>query len=397
MKKVFASTLALLALSACGSRPMMAPNGMNMMANQAPRGIQAMNANGPATEAQLFSVHFVKAYGETIAQNEPAARQDPNGPAAALIRLIGSARQTLDGAFFDIGDEGVVNALIQAHQRGVRVRIVTDTDGMVETKDIPDGVTPPPRAVIVRMQQAGIPVIDDKRSGLMHHKFAVADNQSVWMGSTNVTTTSLYQHNNNAIVINHPQVSANYTGEFERMFVHKIFGPNPARQIPFPVVKVGNSTIRTFFSPKGGGQEAILQTLSQARQRISFMTFSFTDQAIASLLVQKKQAGLRIEGVYDQCLGYGQYSTYHVMRQNQIFTRMDGNEALLHHKILLSDNTVITGSFNFSASADKSNNENMLIIENSYVASMYAQEYDRVMKAAQVNKPPKNKCPGQDD
>jgi phosphatidylserine/phosphatidylglycerophosphate/cardiolipin synthase-like enzyme len=159
------------------------------------------------------------------------------------------------------------------------------------------------------------------------------------------------------------------------------------------VVRVGNSTIQTFFSPRGGGQEAILQTLNQAQKRISFMTFSFTDKDVANLMIQKKQAGLRVDGVYDQCLGYGQYSTYHMMRQAGIHTRMDGNEALLHHKTILADDTVITGSYNFSANADKTNNENMLIIQNSYVSASYYQEYDRVMTAATHNNPPKNKCP----
>ena len=44
------------------------------------------------------------------------------------------------------------------------------------------------------------------------------------------------------------------------------------------------------------------------------------------------------------------------------------------HKVLLVDDTVITGSYNFSSNADKSNNENMLIIEDANVAAAYAQD-----------------------
>ena len=84
-----------------------------------------------------------------------------------------------------------------------------------------------------------------------------------------------------------------------------------------------------------------------------------------------------------------------MLSQSKIYNRHDGNEALLHHKTILADNTVITGSFNFSANADKTNNENMLIIENApELASAYQQEYARVMQAAKVNHPPENKCPG---
>lgn len=393
MKKVLIWGLLATALAGCNSGLPMRPLARAPLAAQ---NFRRFNADAEA-QAQLFTTHFVKAYGETIAQNEPIARQDPNGPARALLNLIASAQSSLDAAFYDLGDMEVAQALIQAAQRGVRVRLVTDSDNMLPKLENGEAPANGLRDTIVALQQAGVPVVDDKRSAIMHHKFVVVDNQVVWMGSTNSTSTSLYQHNNNAITIRNPLIAENYLAEFERMFTQKIFGPNPPRQIPHPVVQVGNTTIRTFFSPKGGGKEAILDVLGRAQKRLAFMTFSFTDKDIAGMMIQKKQAGLRLDGVYDQCLGYGQYSTYHLMRQNGVYTRMDGNEALLHHKVILADDTVITGSFNFSASADKSNNESMLIIENSYVSATYWQEYERVMTAAKNNRPPKNKCPGQDN
>ncbi|MBF2054658.1 MAG: DUF1669 domain-containing protein [Candidatus Sericytochromatia bacterium] len=406
MSKIRLTALALLTstlaatLSACGGQQMPYPN---PMMNRAPM-MMGMNNRAPVgfsafgdvqAENQLFTTHFVNAYAETIAENEPRARQDANGPAQALLAMINNARHTLDGAFYDMGDIQTIEALVQAKQRGVQVRIVAESENMLPRTDAVEAKNPQWRDTILRLQQAGIPVRGDERSGLMHHKFMIADGQAVWMGSTNMTNSSLYNHNNNAITIRNKQIAENYQSEFERMFTHGIFGPQPPRQLPHPVVRVGNSTIQTFFSPRGGGQEAIMQTLNQAQKRISFMTFSFTDKEIANLMIQKKQAGLRVDGVYDQCLGYGQYSTYHMMRQAGIHTRMDGNEALLHHKTILADDTVITGSFNFSANADKTNNENMLIIQNSYVTASYYQEYDRVMTAAINNRPPKNKCPGE--
>lgn len=398
-KSVLLVSIAAI-LAGCASQAPMGTlrpvNQMGAMNAAAPRnGLQALNtsAQGP-----LFTTHFVNSYASTIAQNEPIARQDPNGPGRTLLGLIQGARQTLDGCFYDIGDHGVVDALIAAKNRGVRVRIVTDDESMFAKTDIPlpKGQVAPTRDTIIKLQQAGIPVVDDKRSGLMHNKILIADGQAVWMGSTNVTQSSLYQHNNNAMVIRVPQVIENYKYEFERLFTNKYFGVAgvPARQIPFPVVQANGATIRTFFSPRGGGTEAVLDMLSKARKRISFMTFSFTDKAIADLMIRKRAEGVVVEGVYDQCLAYGQYSTKRMLADNKIFTRHDGNEALLHHKVIIVDDTVITGSFNFSANADKTNNENMVIIDNPAIAAAYMQEFARVNQAAAVNKPPENKCPG---
>ena len=399
MKKfsLIALTACVTAMVGCQASPqMLMPRQMPGFFQQramrgAPMpGLRAFSDMG--TEAQLFSVHFVNAYKETIAENEPLARADQDGPAQVLLRMIQQAQNTLDGSFYDIGDHGFVDALIDAKRRGVQVRIITDNKAMMD-KETGTRI----RDTIVKLQQAGIPLIDDQRSGIMHNKFMIVDGNAVWTGSTNSTSTSLYNHNNNAIVVRNRQIAENYQYEFDRMFIHKTFGTRPARQVPHPVVRVGNSTIRTFFSPRGGGQEAVKETVAQAQQRLSFMTFSFTDKEIAGIMVDKKNQGVRVEGVFDQCLGYGRYSMYHTLKQNKIYTRMDGNEALLHHKVILVDDTVITGSYNFSNNADRSNNENMLIIENSYVSAMYKKEYDRVMHAAKVNRPPKNKCPGQKD
>ena len=61
--------------------------------------------------------------------------------------------------------------------------------------------------------------------------------------------------------------------------------------------------------------------------------------------------------------------------------RQDGNPYRLHHKVIIVDNdTVITGSFNFSDNATQSNDENLVIIEDPDLAGMYIQEYNRMFK-----------------
>ena len=382
---VFAVLIA--ALSACARPLLPEPSAQNFAPAAQLRQFAAAPSGG-------ISVHFVKAYKGPIADNEPLTRQDPGSPAAALLDLINTARVSLDGAFYDFSAPEIAEAFVRAQQRGVKVRIVTDSDNMTERDSGPQG---PTRGVLKQMMDAGIPVVPDQRSAIMHHKFLVQDGQAVWMGSTNLTPSSLYQHNNNAMVLRIPQLAANYTSEFNRMFVDRIFGPNPPRQVPYPVIQAGNTTIRTFFSPRGGGREAVIDTVQKARREILFMAFSFTDKDLASVMVLKHNAGLKVEGVFDQCLGYGQYSQYHTLRTSNIYSRMDGNQALLHHKILLADDTVITGSYNFSTNADSSNNENMLVIRNSAVSTQYHQEYDRIMRAAKYNNPPEGKCPGQDN
>lgn len=380
LRKAILGSLALLSatgISACSRTPMAYPP-----AAMAPTQLSSMAASATQNAVQLF---FVKAYGRVAVENEQVSRQDANGPAAQLIRQIDSARQTLDGSFYDIDNADIVNAFLRARQRGVRVRLVTDTDNMTAKNSGPAG---PPRAAIVALQKAGVPIVDDKRSGIMHNKFLVIDAQRVWTGSTNLTDTSLFQHNNNALLLNSPQLAIDYTTEFERLFTQKIFGPNPPRQVPYPSVNIGGTRVDVYFSPRGGGQQAVQQALQNARKRIIFMTFSLTDKTVGSIIEDKANHGVQVNGVFDSWLGASKYSLYEPMRADGIGVSKDGNEALLHHKVIVVDDTVITGSYNYSANAENSNNENFLVIhDNPAIAEAYVQEFARIKQISYVSKP----------
>lgn len=383
-KSLITGLLAAWTLTSCGQTPrvLMPPSAYYPASLQTVH--TAASFRAAATQTGSIQVSFVKAYGKTIAENEQITRRDPQSPGALLIQMIDNAQHTLDGAFYDIDNAEIVDALLRAQQRGVRVRLVTDSDNLTAKNSGPSG---PPRVAITRLKQAGIPVVDDQRSGIMHHKFMVADGQAVWTGSTNLTDSSLFHHNNNALVLRSQPLAASYTAEFERMFSQRIFGPNPPRQVPFPRVQIGTTTVDVYFSPRGGGQQAVLEELRRARQRILFMTFSLTDKTAGDIIAAKQRQKVQIEGVFDSWLGAGQYSLFNPLKTDGLNVRKDGNEALLHHKVIIVDNTVITGSYNYSANAENSNNENFLIIRNNpAITQAYVEEFRRIQKISRAGK-----------
>ena len=227
-------------------------------------------------------VFFNNAYKMLYEENDAIGKRDSVSPDKYLVSLINSANKTIDAAYYDIDNEFVTSAFINAQKRGVKVRFVTDSDNMKDKMD-----PSKPRKQVVDMQAAGIPVREDKRSGIMHHKFVVADDKTVWMGSMNLTSTSMYQHNNNSVRIESPELAANYNAEFQRLFEKGMFGPNP-HEIPNKEVKVGNSTMKLYFSPKGGTKAAVIDELSKAQKSIRFLTFSLTDVQTRDLILAKK-------------------------------------------------------------------------------------------------------------
>lgn len=340
-----------------------------------------------------IDVYFTDTYKSSIKENEEIARKDPNNPDKQLIKLIDSARISLDGSFYDIDIPEIVDAFIRAQRRGVPVRIVTDTDNLVEKND-----PTKPRLQVERLKAAGIPVKDDKRSAIMHDKFLVVDHKTVWTGGTNLTPGSVYHHNNDAIKFNSPELAADYDAEFSRLWGGQ-FGKRDRKKaegdqnvIPYPEVKIGETTVKPFFSPNGNGMPAVLEELQGARSSIKFMTFSLTDKGIGDILLQKARSGVQVEGVFDTRLAANKASLYPVLKQAGIPVYRDGNEALMHHKvIIIDDSTVITGSYNFSNNAENNNNENFVIIKNNPgLAKQYLQEFRKLVNAAKYNHPPYN-------
>jgi len=343
--------------------------------------VSSLATTATATSNQPLFVDFNNAYKMLYTDNEQIGLSDPKNPDKYLLGLVVSAKATIDAAVYDIDNQTITDALIAANKRGVKVRIMTDTDNMTD-KDNPAL----PRKQIVDLKNAGIEVKEDHRSGIMHQKFLIVDNKTVWTGSMNLTSNAMYRDNNNVLKIESTQLAADYNEEFKRMFEQNILGPN-AHQIPFPEVKVGDASIKLYFSPKGGTKAAVIEELSKSQHSIKFMTFSLTDPAIKDLVLTKKAAGLQIEGVMDECLSRSQYSLIKPFKAAGLSFLRDGNQALLHHKvIIIDDQTVITGSFNYSDSAENSNNENTLVIKSKSIASLYNKEYSRVKYAALNNK-----------
>lgn len=329
-----------------------------------------------------LAVKFNNAYNALYAANEVSGHQDPQNPDKLFVKLINEAQRSIDLAIFDLEEPSAADALIAARKRGVKVRMVTDSDNI----DQP-GRAPGLRQIHAAMNKAGIPIRADHRQPFMHNKFMIIDGIHVVTGSLNLTPFSMYRDNNNSLKITSKELAANYQAEFNRLFEQGQFGPN-AHQIPHPVVKVDGATIQTFFSPKGGTKAAILDTLSKAKKQIRMMAFSVTDEDIQKLLITKHQQGVKVEGIFDGCM-ISQYSIYQDLLTKNIPVMIDGNQALLHSKVFIVDGqVVITGSYNFSKNAEERNNENTLIIRSAKVAGFYQAEFERLKSASLNNKVP---------
>jgi phosphatidylserine/phosphatidylglycerophosphate/cardiolipin synthase-like enzyme len=331
--------------------------------------VVASGCEGPTPTAPLAPAPAAGWYQLYFTGPTPDRLED--GIPDAMAASLDTAQSTLDVAIYELDLPVIADALIRAKARGVRVRLVTDTDSL-ETPFIQD------------LRKANIPVVDDQRGAIMHDKFIVIDQATVWTGSMNFTENDAYRNNNNTLALRSPQLAENYTREFEEMFVRHEFGPTSTADTPHPFIVMNGTRLENYFAPEDGAAAHILELLKSAKTSIVFMAFSFTRADFADALIERARAGVTVQGVFEKRqIQAGGDAAWNALTQAGLDVRLDGNRYNLHSKVFLIDQeTVVTGSYNFTQSAEKTNDENVLIIHDAEMAHAFWAEWQKVWMTA---------------
>lgn len=296
--------------------------------------------------------------------------------AKAVVGYIDQTQKTLDVCAFELDNQVITDALVRASKRGVRVRLVTETNYLEESG-------------VHALKAVGVPVVDDKRDGaLMHNKFMVFDNRAIWTGSMNFTENCAYKNNNNGMYIDEPLLAENYAAKFTWMFDQHKFGGTPSKnaKIPHPVVTLRDGTIvENYFSTHDHVAGHVTDQVNKAGRSIHFLAFSFTHDGIGQAMLNRARAGAEVQGVFEKGQTTGGHTEYTKFRSagSPVQVYLDANPRNMHHKVIVIDGaTTVAGSFNFSENADKTNDENLLVIHNPTVARQFEEEFQRVYLAA---------------
>jgi phosphatidylserine/phosphatidylglycerophosphate/cardiolipin synthase-like enzyme len=322
-------------------------------------------ATGEISTPDWFSAYFTE-------PDNPATPRFRGGPDQKLAQAIDSARLSVDIAVMDLDLWSVRDALIAAQRRGVEVRMVVESDNL-DGEEIQD------------ILAAGVPVLGDRREGLMHDKFVVIDRAEVWTGSLNYTVSDAYRNNNNLLRVRSSRLAEDYTREFEEMFVDDRFGPGSPANTPYPLVPVGGGQIEVYFSPDDGVASHLVDLIHGARENVQFLAFSFTSDDLAEALLERYLTGVDITGVMESNqVESNTGSDYQHFRDAGMDVRLDGNPDQMHHKVIIIDGQiVVTGSYNFSRNAEEKNDENLLVIHSPEIAALYMEEFQSILSQAQ--------------
>jgi len=137
-----------------------------------------------------------------------------------------------------------------------------------------------------------------------------------------------------------------------------------------------DTPVQVFFSPNGGCTDAIIGTISKSKSEILVQAYIFTSEPIAKALLAAHKRGAKVSVILDKKQKKNGYSPATFFVNQGIPTYIDSVHAGAHDKLMILDQeTVITGSFNFSKSAETQNSENVLIIRSVELARLYRENW----------------------
>lgn len=319
--------------------------------------------------------------------------------AQALADFVAAAQRTLEIAIYDfhLPDDLtriVEGALAGAAERGVAVRLAYNVD---HGKKVP--VPPPPRTKpelveALPFPTAPIPGIPD----LMHHKYVIRDQSSVWTGSTNWTHDSWTREENVIVTVDSADLAARYSADFEQLWTRRdVLHSGKVDTTP---LSVDGTAVRAWFCPGRGDRLAhrIAKAIGTATRRIRIASPVISSGPILGTLAQVVTDGkVDVAGVVDQT------QVREVLRQweengnstwKEPLARTALSRALfsgkhstpygpgtvhdyMHAKVTVADDIAFIGSFNLSHSGEL-NAENVLEIADAGLAERLAAFVDGV-------------------
>lgn len=345
-------------------------------------------ASPPQTTGAM-NVYFNKSVNTNLAWFQPAnANQDL---VQRIVTRIHNARRSIDVSLYSLsGTPGtaIANALVAARTRGIKVRVICEEDNRNSN-------------AFNFIFGNGILLISDRFDpinnglGLMHNKTFVIDGRGgapestwVWTGSWNPTDPGTSADYQNAIEIQDAALANAYTMEFNEMWgsagdvpvaANSRFGARKLDDTPHRFV-IGGRRVELYFSPSDGTNGKIIGEINRAAHSVGFQLLTLTRSDIANALIARRNAGRRVRGDLDNGTDAG--SQYNYLVSNGIDVRLRTGPGLLHHKYGIIDaeypywnSVTITGSHNWSSSAENTNNENTLIIRDGNITNQYLQEF----------------------
>ena len=162
----------------------------------------------------------------------------------------------------------------------------------------------------------------------------------------------------------------------------------PGRKVSVPVAVPGTAPLEgPYFSDSDRVGDRIIAAINHTKNSLDLAIFDLTHPALTAALEDAQRRGVRIRIVADQRQAAGTHSEIPFLTQRGIAVRLSrgykGDRSLMHNKFAVFDGRLaVTGSFNWTTSADSYNFENAVFISDPAAVARFAEAFERLWSQA---------------
>ncbi|MEM7267930.1 MAG: phospholipase D-like domain-containing protein [Pseudomonadota bacterium] len=319
-----------------------------------------------------------------------------------IVDFIDAAEDRLEIAVQELESLQITEAILRARiERGVKVAIVLEADYLkaqrrpdtVEDAFDPSGGHEVNRALAAAILRANIWARTDYNPAIFHQKFIIRDREAVLTGSTNFTPTGVGKsplggNLNHVLTVNSKDLARIYYREFREIRQGK-FGKNVGDRNEQPdVVTLDGVEMKVCFAPDHNPELEIVKRINKARERIDFAIFTFAESSgIDDAVKLAMLAGVKVRGAMDGMQANQKWAaSKHLVGDEAELFRVFPKKGFinkLHHKLLtVDDKEMVIGSFNYTGPANKTNDENIIVLSGEGAKPMVEAaraEIDRII------------------
>lgn len=347
----------------------------------------------------------------------------------SLLNLIDGAQRSIDFAAYGMRNQSaLLDALIRAKARGVRIRGIVDrdlagrnyyssTDDWVEelgsiTDDLAREAAPddegdfnprcnrpaefdgPLQCLAYDMgdswllaEHASREDFTDPEAGgvnrIMHNKFFIIDGRFVWTGSANISDSGTGGYNANVVVVAQSEaLSALYSAEFEQL---RSRTTPEASKVADGVDRllVGAADVTVWFSPQDDAMRFGVQALiARATSTVEVAVFYLTNKWVVGELLAAHQRGVEVRVIVDATSAKNGYTKHELLRAAGIPTKVENWGGKMHMKAAVIDREfLVVGSMNWTRAGEDTNDENTLLIRSGRLANQFSGAFEQLWQS----------------
>lgn len=250
-----------------------------------------------------------------------------------LKKIINTAKKSITLHTYSLTDLSILSLLKNRAEKGISIHLYYDKKASLP---------------LDLLNQKNFHFHPIQGKGLIHEKLWIIDETLLFLGSTNLTPSSLKMHDNLMVGLYVPPLA-------------KTLSKKRPEEIHLETDK---AAFHYYSLPNKSGFKALLETLDQAQKEVSLSLFTFTHPEIAEKLIALHKKGIKITLKLDRGTARGaSKDVKRILENEKIHVQTSQGLQLFHHKwAIIDQKTHILGSANWTKAAFNKNNDLILII-----------------------------------